>query len=338
MKSKFEEEKKQDSKIQTLKDFNKKTPLSPKNTATTPFFQNDGKTKSQQGKTKYPSVKKNQKKKHPYKLLGNPAGIQSFANVSNNPPPELMTSSSSLIKYETPFLVSSTVSNKKLLDELDQNNEESEMYLKKIINTFSIDSTDYSLKDTLNKILPPKKVKTGDQMWVQYVSCNPVTQAEVVNLYENLKRHLELDGARLNGVCPIREELYDQAFHELIRQITINCLERGILLMRIKNETAMTINVYKTLYESCIAYGMRTFIMAEKEKTSYQKQIYKLEDECQTLEDNIKELEELLQDKKTKDKIEQDKIKAEHEKEVDDLKRMSNLYKNDIKDRLSYHN
>lgn len=68
-----------------------------------------------------------------------------------------MTSSSSLIKYETPFLVSSTVSNKKLLAELDQNNEESEMFLKKIINTFSIDSTDYSLKDTLNKILPPKK-------------------------------------------------------------------------------------------------------------------------------------------------------------------------------------
>ena len=50
-----------------------------------------------------------------------------------------MTSSSSLIKYETPFLVSSKVSNKKLLAELDQNKEESEMFLKKIINTFSID-------------------------------------------------------------------------------------------------------------------------------------------------------------------------------------------------------
>ena len=134
-------------------------------------------------KTKNLSKKKFKKNYDKTKKQNNFSGIDSFVNVSNNPPPELMNSSSTLIKYETPFLVSSTVSNKKLLAELDQNNEEGETFLKKIINTFSIDSTDYSLKDTLNKILPPKKVKVGDQMWVQYVSCNPVTRAEVVNLY-----------------------------------------------------------------------------------------------------------------------------------------------------------
>ena len=290
------------------------------------------KTKNNYSKKK---VKKNfDKTKKP----NSTSGIDSFVNVSNNPPPELMNSSSSLIKYETPFLVSSTVSNKKLLAELDKNNEEGETFLKKIINTFSIDSTDYSLKDTLNKILPPKKVKIGDQMWVQYVSCNPVTRAEVVNLYDNLKKHLELDGARMNGVCPIREKLYDECFHELIRQITINCLERGILLMRIKNETAMTINTYKTLYESCISYGMRTFITAEKEKNINTRKIYILEDECQNLEESIKELEKTFEEKKIQDKKEHDKAVSEHEKAVDDLKRMINLYKNDIKDRLSYHN
>ena len=289
-------------------------------------------------KTKNTFSQKNKKNFGKNKKQNNFTGIDSFVNVSNNPPPELMNSSSSLIKYETPFLVSSTVSNKKLLAELDQNNEEGETFLKKIINTFSIDSTDYSLKDTLNKILPPKKVKIGDQMWVQYVSCNPVTRAEVVNLYDNLKKHLELDGARVNGVCPIREKLYDECFHELIRQITINCLERGILLMRIKNETAMTINTYKILYESCISYGMRTFISAEKEKSLNSKKIYFLEDECQSLEENIKELEKTFEDKKIQDKKEHDKAVNEHEKAVEDLKRMINLYKNDIKDRVSYHN
>ena len=290
------------------------------------------KGKSTFSKNKY---KKNSDKN---KKQNSISGIDSFVNVSNNPPPELMNSSSTLIKYETPFLVSSTVSNKKLLAELDQNNEEGETFLKKIINTFSIDSTDYSLKDTLNKILPPKKVKIGDQMWVQYVSCNPVTRAEVVNLYDNLKKHLEIDGARMNGVCPIREKLYDECFHELIRQITINCLERGILLMRIKNETAMTINTYKILYESCISYGMRTFISAEKEKTANTKKIYILEDECQKLEESIKELEKTLEEKKIHEEKEHNKAVNEHEKAVDDLKRMINLYKNDIKDRLSYHN
>ena len=321
MSSKWEEEKRQDTKKKNSKEVTKYNEYNSPN----------------KKKTKNISQKK-YKKNYDKKQNNFSNGIESFINVSNNPPSDLMTSSSSLIKYETPFLVSSTVSNKKLLAELDQNNEESEMFLKKIINTFSIDSTDYSLKDTLNKILPPKKVKTGDQMWVQYVSCNPATRAEVVNLSDNLKRHLELDGARMNGICPIREKLYDECFHELIRQITINCLERGILLMRIKNETAMTINTYKILYESCITYGMRTFISAEKEKNMCTKKIYRLEDDCQNLEDNIKELEQTLEDKRVQDKIEHDKIVNEHEKAVDDLKRMINLYKNDIKDRLSYHN
>ena len=321
MSSKREEEKRQDTKKKNSKEVTKYNEYNSPN----------------KKKTKNISQKK-YKKNYDKKQNNFSNGIESFINVSNNPPSDLMTSSSSLIKYETHFLVSSTVSNKKLLAELDQNNEESEMFLKKIINTFSIDSTDYSLKDTLNKILPPKKVKTGDQMWVQYVSCNPATRAEVVNLSDNLKRHLELDGARMNGICPIREKLYDECFHELIRQITINCLERGILLMRIKNETAMTINTYKILYESCITYGMRTFISAEKEKNMCTKKIYRLEDDCQNLEDNIKELEQTLEDKRVQDKIEHDKIVNEHEKAVDDLKRMINLYKNDIKDRLSYHN
>ena len=38
------------------------------------------------------------------------------------------------------------------------------------------------------------------------------------------------------------------------------------------------------------------------------------------------------------DRKEHDKAVSEHELAVEDLKRMINLYKNDIKDRLSYHN
>jgi hypothetical protein len=38
------------------------------------------------------------------------------------------------------------------------------------------------------------------------------------------------------GICPVREELYSQCFDELIRQITINCAERGLLLLRVRDE------------------------------------------------------------------------------------------------------
>jgi len=259
-------------------------------------------------------------------------------NASNNPPPELTTSSSSLIRFETPFLVSATVSNKKLLAELDGNNETSELFLKDIINKFSINSTDYSLKDTLNKILPPKKVKTGEQMWVQYVSCTPVTKAEVINLYDGLMLHLKNDKIYDSGLCPIREKLYDETFQELIRQITINCLERGILLMRVKNESDLTINTYKILYESCLAYGIRMFLTTEKDKKTYSEKIRKLEDECEELSKNIEEMEKKLKEKKEEDEKEHNRIVEEHDDFVKDYRRKINFLKSDIKDRLSFHN
>merc|ERR1712194_360195 len=54
-----------------------------------------------------------------------------------------------------------------------------------------------------------------------------------------------------------REELYAQTFDEIIRQCTIICAERGLLLLRVRDEIRMTIAAYQTLYESSIAFGMR---------------------------------------------------------------------------------
>ena len=51
--------------------------------------------------------------------------------------------------------------------------------------------------------------------------------------------------ARETGICPIREELYAQTFDELIRQVTINCAERGLLLLRVRDEMRMTIAAYQ---------------------------------------------------------------------------------------------
>lgn len=40
---------------------------------------------------------------------------------------------------------------------------------------------------------------------------------------------------RDSGICPIREELHNQCFDEIIRQVTIDCPERGLLLMRVRD-------------------------------------------------------------------------------------------------------
>ena len=41
---------------------------------------------------------------------------------------------------------------------------------------------------------------------------------------------------REEGICQVRRELYAQCFEELIRQSLISSLERGLLLLRVRDE------------------------------------------------------------------------------------------------------
>ena len=66
----------------------------------------------------------------------------------------------------------------------------------------------------------------------------------MINLQDELDRRLIAYQTRETGICPKREELHAQCFDELIRQITINCAERGFLLVRVRDEIKMTIQAY----------------------------------------------------------------------------------------------
>ena len=66
----------------------------------------------------------------------------------------------------------------------------------------------------------------------------------MINLQESLDNELHKKGAREHGVCQVREELFKQIFDEMIRQITINCAERGFLLVRVRDEYRMLLAHY----------------------------------------------------------------------------------------------
>lgn len=55
--------------------------------------------------------------------------------------------------------------------------------------------------------------------------------------------------------------------------MTINCAERGLLLLRVRDEIRMTIAAYQTLYESSVAFGMRKALQAEQGKTDMKNQV-----------------------------------------------------------------
>lgn len=121
---------------------------------------------------------------------------------------------------------------------------------------------------------------------------------------------------RETGICPIREELYSQAFDELIRQVTINCAERGFLLVRVRDEIKMTIQAYQTLYESSIAYGMRKALQDEQQRADKLLRQASLEKHCNELEEQISDYKQLIWDRLEDEKRNKDQASAQHAEKV----------------------
>ena len=139
------------------------------------------------------------------------------------------TQPGSLVKYGTAILVSTSITGKKAKGKKQQP-------LAPLEKSGTSRNEDY-----LNSILPPREYTEQGQLWVRYVSPTPATKVDVINLQDELDKFLQSRQARETGICPIREELFAQCFDELIRQITIQCAERGFLLVRVRDEIKMTI-------------------------------------------------------------------------------------------------
>ncbi|XP_051170069.1 33 kDa inner dynein arm light chain, axonemal isoform X2 [Leptopilina boulardi] len=174
----------------------------------------------------------------------------------------------SLVKYDNPVLVSSKA--EELSDQHQQAREpdllnagiESFAFQRK----FTAVEVEKEPVEILNGILPPRKWQEDGQQWMQKVSSTPATRLDVINLQEQMDMRLQQRQARETGICPVRRELFNQCFDELIRQITINCTERGILLLRVRDEIKMTMSAYQTLYQSSVAFGIRKALQAEQGK------------------------------------------------------------------------
>mmetsp|Transcript_3049 Transcript_3049/g.5540 ORF Transcript_3049/g.5540 Transcript_3049/m.5540 type:complete len:242 (-) Transcript_3049:157-882(-) len=185
----------------------------------------------------------------------------------------------SLVKYDNPTLVSTTK------DKRSKDKSAKKKDLPPVEQKAGLTQTE----DILNSILPPREWTEDGQLWVQYVSSTPATRLDVINLQEKLDQELQRRQARETGICPVREELYAQCFDELIRQVTINCAERGLLLLRVRDEMRMTIAAYQTLYESSVAFGMRKALQTEQGKSDMESRIQGLEADCKDYERQVNE-------------------------------------------------
>ncbi|XP_050526994.1 axonemal dynein light intermediate polypeptide 1-like [Daktulosphaira vitifoliae] len=114
---------------------------------------------------------------------------------------------------------------------------------------------------------------------------------------------------------------------EIIRQVTMNCAERGMMLINIRDEINMTINAYQELYESSIAFGIRKALLSEHKKLEFERKIEKLKAQNEEL------VTELAQTIEATAKIERDATEARtieiqrQTEELNTLKKANQLIK-----------
>ena len=122
-------------------------------------------------------------------------------------------------------------------------------------------------------MFPPKQWEENGHKYIQYVSPKSATREKSRDLFKALDVKLKERRAKEKGICPVREELYSQCFDEIIRQVTIDNPDRGLLLLKVRDEIKMSIASYQILYESAILYGIRKQLQAEDAREQLKKEL-----------------------------------------------------------------
>ena len=115
----------------------------------------------------------------------------------------------------------------------------------------------------------------------------------------------------------MRRELYTQAFDEVLRQVTVNCAERGLLLLRCRDEINTTFQAYQTVYESSIGFGCRQALNAQRENDENAELICVLENDLIELSLDETELQAQIDAQKLKGNKDLDAIIAKFTNEVE---------------------
>jgi len=190
-------------------------------------------------------------------------------------------------------------------------------------------------RDILNSILPPRKFKDGGQELIQYVSTTPATKSDVMKLQQLLDSTLQLKKARETGICPIRSEIYSQCFNEIIRQVTIDCSTRGLLLVKVRDEMKTTIDTFQSLYESALLWGMRKAMQIEKARDDMMAENSRLKEEKAALESKIVELQSKIESIMKREEDYRVQKEKEHADETAYLKRQTSQLKAQLEQMLT---
>jgi dynein light intermediate chain len=123
-----------------------------------------------------------------------------------------------------------------------------------------------ALAEITRSILPNRTLtdpETGESL-EQIVSTTLCGRKDVKELAEGLDAMLSMSGVRPKAVCRDREVIFSDCFNELIRQVTLECPERGLLLLRVRDSIRLTISNHLHILRSSLNFGAEKMAVGEE--------------------------------------------------------------------------
>uniref|UniRef100_A0A7S1TZ95 Uncharacterized protein n=1 Tax=Phaeomonas parva TaxID=124430 RepID=A0A7S1TZ95_9STRA len=152
------------------------------------------------------------------------------------------------------------------------------------------------LNDLLRHMFANQEWTNEMGTWSRAVLTEPAGRGDVQRLQEWFEENLERSQARRGdayAICPVREQLFSSLFDELIRQITVECPERGLLLLRLRDQLRMTMAHFVETTESATEFGTHQSVAFDDKTRELSTREQKLLDEVSALKAKVRSLEDL---------------------------------------------
>ena len=133
-------------------------------------------------------------------------------------------------------------------------------------------------------------------IWQRSVSSVKTSRSDVRELGQIFDETLRERQATPDGsqvACPVREELFSMLFDELVRQVTVECPERGLLLLRVRDQLRMSAAHFLELYESGLVFAEKQSNSAEASLGDLRQQESSVQEDVRCLRLRVMELESL---------------------------------------------
>ncbi|KAH9286946.1 33 kDa inner dynein arm light chain, axonemal [Echinococcus granulosus] len=178
-------------------------------------------------------------------------------------------------------------------------------------------STDKPADEKTMKLLTqefPMRVKrVGNDVYASTVRETQTSPMELAGLLNDLRMTLKQRAARARPLCHVREETLHCLARELLRQLIIDCPERGLLFKQVLEEHYKYIESYKVLMQHNDAFMCRKNLQAFHTRGTQLTKVQYLEDEIDVLKHQAKALKEAAD--RLEKKYQEDRRSAESQRQ-----------------------